>query len=317
MTFSPFRQPVPRGHVVSGGVRRLGSPAVADLLTFGALSHLNLLSDGYERTKERLVSLLGVQINLEIPARPGDDTDAFLFTLGGVITEAFCPRGVAERGQGRLLGLYGEHYLGAEMQVDDLAAAREICQRRGIRIIRDDGDVFFTHPGACCGVAWEVFGGDFHHPPAGGTEGDEGVPPHWTPLKPAAWWRDEHPLGVVGLARVTVAVRNLAAATEQFRGLVAAEIVDKPARAGADAVQLQVGDTVFELLAPTEDSSLGAFLERYGERMRTTVYRVADLGRVEAHAAALGLRLEPGDAEDAVALPPAETLNLRMEFTEA
>jgi hypothetical protein len=289
---------------------------VGDLLEFDAQSHLNLLSDGYERTKARLIELFDVQINLEIPAREGDDTDAFLFTLGGVITEAFCPRQRAERGQGRLLALYGEHYLGVEFGVTDVAEARRTCESLGVRIIRDDGHLIFTHPGACCGMAWELFEGDFHRPPHGGFEGDEGMPAHWTPIKPMSWWRDEHPMGVVGLSRVTVAVRDVDAAAAQFCGVVAAEVVGRPDRPGAQALQLVAGGTVFELLAPTGDGALASFLERYGERMRSAVYRVADLGRVEAHLAGKGVTTEPGDAADTIAVPRADILNLGFEFTE-
>jgi hypothetical protein len=290
---------------------------VGDLLEFTAVSHLNLLADGYQRTMDRLIELFGVQINLQIPAAPGDDTDAFLFTLGDVITEAFCPRQRAERGQGRLLAMYGEHYLGVEFETADVAEARRTCERLGVRIIRDDGHVFFTHPGATCGLAWELFEGNFHRVPGGGYEGDEGIAPHWTPLKSPAWWRDEHPLGVVGLSRVTVAVRDVDAAVEQFRSVVASEIVGRPDRSGAKAVQLLAGDAVFELLAPTEQGPLSAFLERYGERMRSTVYRVADLGRVESHLVAKGVTPEPGDGPETLAVPRAEIMNLGFEFTES
>jgi catechol 2,3-dioxygenase-like lactoylglutathione lyase family enzyme len=289
---------------------------MGDLLEFGALSHLNLLSDGYQRTKDRLIELFDVQINLEIPAVPGDDTDAFLFTLGDVITEAFCPRGIAERGQGRLLGLYGEHYLGVEFEVVDVAETRRTCERLGVRIIRDEGHVIFTHPGACCGLAWELFEGDFHRAPHGGYEGDEGSPASWIQLKSPTWWRDEHPLGVVGLSRVTVGVQDLDAAITQFQSVVAAEIVDRPDRPAATAAQLLAGETVFELLAPTDEGPLSAFVERYGDRMKSAVYRVADLGRVEAHLIERGVTPEPGDAPGTLAVPRAEVMNLGFEFSE-
>jgi hypothetical protein len=288
-----------------------------DKLRFGPLSHLNLLSEGYERTKSRLIELFDVQVNLEIPAAPDDDTDAFLFTLGGVITEAFVPRQRAERGQGRLLNLYGEHYLGVEYCVADVAESRRVCERHGVRLIRDDGPLLFTYPGACCGLAWELFEGDFHHPPAGGTEGEEGIPAYFTALKPDAWWRDEHPLGVTGLARITTVVRDLDASVEQFTGLVDCEIVGHPARTGASAVELLVTGTIYELLAPTADGPLAGFAERYGDRMRSAVYRVADLGRVEKHLAGLGVTLEPGYTAGTFLVPPAQALNLHFEFSES
>ena len=280
------------------------------------LSHVNALVDGYRRSLDHLGGTLGMQVNMEIPAREGDDTDACLLSLGDVIFELFAPRQRAERGQGRLLALYGGHYLGAEFQVPDLEAARSVCRSRNVRIIRDDGYAFFTYPGACSGISWEIFDGDWHSPPHGGTAGDVVTNPDWTPIHTAAYWRDEHPLGVVGLARLRVAVADLDAALEGFQSLTGAAEIDRPSRPEAKAIDLQVCDTVFELLAPAGDGPLAEWLTRYREGVRSTVFRVHDLDRVERFAADRGFDLVPGDASDAWAFSPEQSLDLRFEFTE-
>jgi catechol 2,3-dioxygenase-like lactoylglutathione lyase family enzyme len=280
------------------------------------LSHVNAIVDGYDRTVAHCTDNLGMQMNMPIPARDGDDTDACLMSLGDVIFEFFAPRHRAERGQGRLLDLYGDHYIGVEFQVPDVDAARDLCASRGIRIIRDHPGVIFTHPGACCGISWELFFGDFHTPPHGGRAGDEVTNELWTAVHGAAYWRDEHPFGVTGLRRLTVAVRDLDAALDTFVSITGGTIIDRPDRPGTNAVDLQVGDTVFELLAPTADGELGDWLTRYGDRLRSTVFEVADLGRVEKALADKGIELVPGDAAGTMAIRPEQNCNLRFEFTE-
>jgi hypothetical protein len=91
--------------------------------------------------------------------------------------------------------------------------------------------------------------------------------------------------------------------------------VDRP-EAGATGAQLQVGDAIFELLAPTSDGALADYLARYGERIRSTVFRVADLARVEQHLGDQGFSLVPGDGEGALAITPEQNKHLLFEFTE-
>jgi len=270
-------------------------------------SHVNASTDGYADTATHFRDRLGFQINMEIPDS-GDGTDACLATLGGVMFEFFAPKERGERGQGRLLARFGDHYVGIEFQVPDVPAAREYCTTHDIRIINDLGHFFFTYPGSCLGISWEIWDETWLDHPQ--TE-------QFTPVHPASYWL-EHPMGVTGLARVSVAVNDLDGAIATLQRLTGAPLLDKVTRpqAGATGAQLRVGDTVFEVLTPTGDGAVADYLARYGERIRSTVYRVADLGRTEAHLAAQGFTTVPGDAHDARAIPPAQNKNLLFEFTE-
>src|SRR5438067_3352133 len=164
------------------------------------LNHVNAIVDGYHSALEHLVERLGFQFNLHV-ANPADGVDACLVSLGPVMFELFAPRHRTERGQGRLLALYGDHYIGAEYQVADMATARAACETVGLRILSDLGHFFFTHPRDCFGISWELWDGDWHAPRP---DFSAFVPP-----LPDAFWRDDHPLGVTGLACLRAAVPDL------------------------------------------------------------------------------------------------------------
>jgi catechol 2,3-dioxygenase-like lactoylglutathione lyase family enzyme len=271
------------------------------------VNHVNALTDGYSDTITHFRDRLGFQLNMEIPDR-GDGTEACLLTLGGVMFEFFCPKERSDRGQGKLLDRFGDQYLGVEYQVPDVAAAREVCVEHDVRIINDNVHVFFTYPGSCLGISFEIWTGDWHAP-----QGD-----YFNDVLPGEYWRDEHPLGVLGLARISVAVEDLDAALDRFQTVTGAPLIGKVdrAHAGAVGVQVQAGDAVVELLAPTGDGPVADYLARYGERIRSTVFRVADLAKVERHLAGQGITLVPGDANDARAIPTDQNKNLLFEFTE-
>ena len=298
---------------------------MSEALEFLTLSHLNAIVDGYDSAIEHFVGVFGATLNMEIPDDVGaavpDDPDAraCLVSLGGVLYNFFAPNDRnAERGRGRLLGRYGDHYVGAEYSVPNLAEARERCHALGIKIISDEGRVFFTYGGSCHGISWEVFNRDWHDVLVEGSERYARPGTRAVPMPSQRFWRDEHPLGLTGLVRIGSAVEDLDEAVATFRRLVGAEELyraDRPTAAG-HAVGLELGDTVVELLAPTGPGPLREYLDRYGERIRSTVYGVVDLGRVETYFAERGIPLVPGDAPGVLAIPPEHNHNLLFEFSE-
>lgn len=292
-----------------------------DALELVSLSHLNAIVDGYESAVDHLVEALGATLHFEIP--DDGESRACLISLGGVIYELFAPNDRdAERGQGRLLGRFGDHYLGAEYSVPDVAVARERCGALGVRIINDPGVFFFTHPGACHGISFELWNGNWHDELVEGNQRFSSPDRRMRPLPTREWWRDEHPLGLTGLVRISSAVESLDDAVATFHTVLGAPELyraERPA-AAADAAGVQLGDTVVELLAPTtdgpSDGAVRQYLDRYGERIRATVFGVVDLGRVEAHFRARGVALVDGDAPGVLAIPPEQNHGLLFEFSE-
>lgn len=263
-------------------------------------NHINAIVDGYEPTIEHFRDRVGLTLDHTIPDS-GDGTEACLMTLGGVMFEFFAPKEKGERGQGRLLARYGDHYIGIEYHVPDVVSAREFAVEHEIRIINDLGPAFFTYPGNSFGIAFEIYDGDFKHL-----------------AQPEGYWETQHPLGLTGLARLTVAVESAEAAAARLNELAyVSEIgpVSRP-RAAARGVQVQVGTAVWELLEPTGDGTLAEYLGRYGQRIRSTVFKAANLAQVEKHLTAQGFDLIGGDADDALAINPAQNKNLLFEFTE-
>jgi hypothetical protein len=275
--------------------------AVEEKWILDHVNHINAIMDGYQETVEHFRDRVGFTLNREIPDR-GDGTDACLMTLGGMMFEFFCPKDkTAERGQGKLLRTYGDHYIGIEYGVPDVDAARKVCEMKDVRIINDWGAVFFTYPGSTFGISFEIWSGDFKE--------------H---AQPESYWRDEHPLALEGFERLTISVESVDAAVERIQtlaGVPKTGEVERP-QAGARGAQLQVGDIVWELLEPTGDGPLASYLERYGQRIRSSVFRTADLAKAEAHLRDQGFDLVSGDTEGAVAIDPAQNKNLMFEFIE-
>jgi catechol 2,3-dioxygenase-like lactoylglutathione lyase family enzyme len=170
-----------------------------------------------------------------------------------------------------------------------------------IRIINDLGAAFFTYPGNSFGIAFEIYDGDFKDL-----------------AQPAGYWENQQPLGLTGMARLTVAVESVEAATARLNELAYVSDIGPVSRpgAGAKGVQLQVGTAVWEMLEPTGDGALADYLGRYGQRIRSTVFKAGSLAEVDKHLTGQGFDLISGDADGTLAINPAQNKNLLFEFTE-
>jgi hypothetical protein len=277
-------------------------------LKFVKINHINAIVDGYASAIDHFVGRLGFQLNLEIPAQ-GDDVDACLVTIGGVMFEFFAPRRRADRGQGRLLALYGDHYIGIEYQVAEVDAARATCAALGIRLLLDRGEVLFTHPRDGFGVSWELWEGDWHGPRPDFSR--------FVPIRSAEQWR-QHPLGVTGLSCLRANVADVRVAADLYAtALGATELYDerRPAITGR-AIGMRLADTVIELIGPSGDGAVTDFLDRYGPRLRSTVFTVGDLDQAVRHLEGIGVATRQGDDDASVLLAPEHNHGLRFELTE-
>ncbi len=266
------------------------------------MNHINAIVDGYEPSVEHFTERLGMDLSFRIPDS-GDGTNAFLCTFGPVgMFEFFAPVERTEKGQGGLLRKFGDHYIGIEFQTPDLDLARKLAADNDVRIINDLGSAFFTYPGSSFGIAWELYDGNFHQY-----------------HKDPSYWIDEHPMALTGIDHVTVAVESVESSLARLLQLTDSTVIDdkivRPAAAAA-GVRCKVGNIEFELLEATGDGEVASYIARYGQRIRSTVWKTNSLAKVNSYLTAQGFHPEPGDADGAVRIPPAENKNLLFEFTE-
>jgi hypothetical protein len=274
---------------------------MADSVKFLHMNHINAVVDGFDDSVAHFRDLYGAQLISDMPRA---EWHACLITIGTVIFELFAPH------DDLLHARFGPHYIGIEYQVPDTTEARKAADARGMRIIRDLGVAFHTHPADGFGIALEFYDHSFH---------DEVPPtPFLEPIRPIDYWRDEHPLGCTGLKRYSVAVSDLDGATKFFQTFTNADVLYEAPRpaVGARAVGLALGDTVAELLTPIEAGPIERFLARYGDGIRSTVLSVRDLEQARSYLTSRGFTLQAGDAPDTLAMAPADNCGLLFEFSE-
>jgi hypothetical protein len=262
-------------------------------------SHMNVVLEEFDASVKHLTDLFGAVFMLDMP---GPHWHACLMEIGNVIFEFFVPPHFM------LNSRHGPHYLGIEYEAD-MEAARAAVASHGIRVMRDIVDAIHTHPADGFGIDYEFYGGTFYGPDA---------PFVTTHCKTAEYWRDEHPLGLLGIKGYTQTVSDLAAGERFLRSLLCAEPVyeeERPALA-ARAAGLRIADVVVELLAPTGDGPLRREMEWVGQGIRSTVFRTRDINQARQYFTNRGIALIPGTAPGSIAIPPKDNLGILFEFSE-
>jgi catechol 2,3-dioxygenase-like lactoylglutathione lyase family enzyme len=196
------------------------------------MSHPNVVVENYDASLAHLRDLFGAEFLLDMPR---DEWHACLVEIGGVIFEYFAPHNFL------LNSRHGPHFLGIEYEAD-MTEVREVCAAHGVGIIRELGVACHTNPIDCLGVDFEFYEGSFFDNPINLIQ----------TVKPVEYWRDQHPLGLMGLKAYTLVVSDMAAASRFLQSFLETKVVyeaDRPA-IGARALGLQTADCVLELLTP-------------------------------------------------------------------
>ena len=279
-----------------------------------SLCHVNAVVDGYESALEHFTDLYGAVLNLEAP--DNGERRACLISIGDVILELVAPSDPhASHGRGALLRRVGRSLRRSRVQSARRGRGAPAMPAARAADHHGPGALLLHRWGELHGVSWEIFDQDwtfllsFDNPERHDS---------WVPVPTELFWRDEHPLGLTGLVRLSIAVEDLDHAADRLAAVAGAEVVyraDRP-QVEASATGLKVGDTVLELLAPTAPGPVRAYLDRYGERIRSIVFGVLDLGRAERHLATKGVELMDGDAPRSRAVPAELNHGLLFELTE-
>jgi hypothetical protein len=85
---------------------------------------------------------------------------------------------------------------------------------------------------------------------------------------------------------------------------------------GLRAAGVRLANTIVELQAPTGEGPVARHLARYGDGLRSVVFRVKDLHRAVRHFAGHGITLVPGDQPGTLAVPPGRNRGIMMEVAE-
>jgi catechol 2,3-dioxygenase-like lactoylglutathione lyase family enzyme len=279
-----------------------GSGAPPLVLT--KLVHVNQVVDDFDAARAFYAAVFGAR-EYWSGFDEAERRDASLFVIGDLCIELFAPRD-AESLLGASLARFGNSWHSLEWQVPDLEEAHAALTARGVRIpTYRPGQFLMTHPGDCHGLLIELTPLEM--------SGDPRIEPGWSP----APWRDDHPLGVTGLNSLSVAVRDLDAAAQWLSDLIGAEPVPRTSRPAidADVVSFGVAGSVVELVrARSADGPVGAYVERYGQRLRSIEIGVVDVDRAESYLAGHGLRVLPGSRPGAIAVAEEDNWGVRWEF---
>jgi hypothetical protein len=262
------------------------------------VNHMNVVVEDFDTSVALFETLYGAQFYADIP-RP--EWHACVIGIGRALFELFVPR------EFLVSARYGPHHVGMEYQAD-MEQVREVIARHGIRLVRDIGAAVHTHPADCHGVAFEFYGDYFH---------DNEARTGWPPMKPAEYWRDEHPLGLTGLKGCTIVVGD-EDGRDFFLSLLAGDVLYDEARpaVSARAVGYQVADAVLELLMPVGDGPLQRELLRAGEGIRSTVFGVRDIDQARRYFAERNVDVVAGAAPGVFGVPAERNRGLLFEFSE-
>ncbi len=213
----------------------------------------------------------------------------------------------------RFLERYGPRLHSLALYVDDPADLVGHLRARGLRLsgsaggeLTDPRDEIWTHP-AELPCPFEFF------EPREATGDPRRNEPDWSP----AYWRDEHPMGIIGATYVVV-TPDRAAATAQLVDALRARLVRESVGTphGTRSDFLALGDpVVLEIAQPTDETSRAAQGLAGGGTFHAVSFQVADLERSLRHVAEKGVGFERV-ADGHAVLDPADTHGVLFRLTD-
>jgi catechol 2,3-dioxygenase-like lactoylglutathione lyase family enzyme len=199
-------------------------------------------------------------------------------------------------------------WIGVALRARDLVGAAEWFAGKGFRPRYDPGmesHYFMISPREALGVRIEIMQGDLPNDPR--------VRPGWTPQP----WREDHPLGLMGLQCIGVSTASLEEARTLFTDrLDCPELWRRRLEPEAAlCAAFLVGDTVIEAMQPeTQGSPLAAHLDDV-KGIYSLTFQVRSAAAAAAYLAGRGLELV-GDPETRFAIRLDQAFDRRLIFTD-
>jgi catechol 2,3-dioxygenase-like lactoylglutathione lyase family enzyme len=278
------------------------------------IDHINQLISDTELALNFYRTTYGVEITRIFEQFFGP-YDNFVFDLGNVLIEIFCPvprdkvKGNPSTPKGDKAGeefrnihrRFGNIWQAVLWRVPNLEEAIATMEANGVRMVNVELDPdrrwAFTDPRDTYGMVMQLEDRD---------EWDKTIHPN--------------PPGILGLYGLSIVVDDAREAADFFKNLVAdaAEVYDEDRAAlGARAVGIKMAGYTVEFLSPTQDGEISAFLAKYRPRIRCGTFRVESFARLEKHFAEKGIQLREGDAPNTMKIAPEDNLDCQMQFIEA
>jgi hypothetical protein len=248
---------------------------------------------------------------------PVEDRWAGLIMISDLCIETMAPNTPVDPNKpvGKFYLKFGQHLHSVGYLVDDLGGLADHLISQGVYIGKPGGGkaesvadmgpspYFYPSPRDTSGLMVEMCG--VHMP------NDPREQPYWSSLQKT--WEIGHPLTIRRCAYVSLGVKNLAEATENYVKRMQAV----PIHEGIDDAEqckfqtMHLGDCLLRLVEPLDsDSALGRHVAQWGNMIYSITFRVRDLDSAEAWLAKNDVRssrLRPGllaaDPEDTFGAP--------------
>lgn len=252
---------------------------------------------------------------------PGEKRDASLVVLGDSVIEPLAPAFRVEGWDvtplGRFYQRFGNHWHSAAWYTDD---AGELWQRftdNGIRVYVEGGRLTDERPAASSAIMTHpkdtLMQLEFINPPANITDKDPRLKADWDP----AWWLDNHPLGLHGLAYTTVLAKNLDRARTVYVDVIGGELLDEgdSSLTGTRDLYVKVGEVVVQISQPVSGGTIAAEdMAANGEIHHAAAWRIEDLEQAESYLAAKGIKTAARDDHTLIS-DPATTHGANFRWT--
>lgn len=292
-------------------------------MTVREFFHLMQIVDDFDAAESRYKALLGLDMFVDKHWSDFDKRWASLGVAGPEFVFELMEPSKDEVDFGSPLpkfrNRHGQHFhsLSWYYDNDEIGTFVERLQAAGVRVIdpypeSDDPSrtkTIFTHPKDTFGQM------EFQGIHVNGGPAQPMKAAHLDPEHTGAWWRDEFPLGLLGVSHMTTMVSDLDRARSLWTDVFDGEIFHEETTADRQSFFVLLGasvpgrEIVVEVALPTAaDSRIGLDQAAHGDMPHSISLRVKNLDAAAAHVESIGCSIiEPTD--DTFLIDPADLFN--------
>jgi catechol 2,3-dioxygenase-like lactoylglutathione lyase family enzyme len=241
---------------------------------------------------------------------------ASLICIGDVVMEPMTPsreKNLRNPSVQKFHQRFGQHFHSIAWYVDDVQSISERLDQNGYRLFNIIGKqvkpphkaaAIWTHPRETPGQIEFALPGDFTPDPR--------FKPDWS----SAFWRDQHPLGIEGLAYLTVIVGDLAKAKKLYCDVLNSKLIHEEQSADKKSAYVVVSeDSIVELAQPLSNSTPeGRDLEKNGEGLFAMTFQSKDLKR--AGEFLRSKHLNPSEGKNSIVIGADQAFGMTVGFTD-